>query len=134
MAKLSYLAVDDDPNTRQILTILLGQMMGSSQVVILEDSENFSGRLQSLPFVPSVIFLDIAVAPIDGFKMLEIIRGLSQYRETVVIALTARVMVEEIEHMKTVKFNGMIGKPIIRHIFPELVRRIVLGDDVWYIA
>ena len=35
LAKLSYLAVDDDPNTRQILAILLKQMIGTSEMFLI---------------------------------------------------------------------------------------------------
>ena len=131
---LSYLVVDDDLNTRNILSILLGTVLKSSQLTLYEDSENFEERLKLLPYIPDIAFLDIAVMPFDGYKMLEIIRSLDKFHTVKVIAITARVMQQEIERMKAARFDGMISKPIIRQVFPQLVGRIIKGDAIWYIA
>ena len=134
LAKLAYLAVEDDLRSRQILGLLLGRMIGSNQILILENSQDFPEKLAALPFLPAVIFLDIAVKPFDGYQMLAFIRQRTLFDECKIIAVTARVMSDEIQKMKTTGFDGMIGKPLIRQIFPELIQRIINGDSIWYIA
>ncbi len=134
LAALSYFAVDDDRNTRRILEILLGEVIGSSQVLILNNSEDFPKRIAALPFVPSLSILDIAVEPYDGYQMLQLMRQMPVFEETKIVASTARVMSDEIQNVKTAGFAGMIGKPTAHQIFPELIRRIVDGEPIWYVA
>lgn len=134
LSTLGYLAVDDDLNTRQILTLLLTRVLGSSQVAVFEDSEEFAERVQNLPFIPAVVLLDIAIGPIDGYSMLKLLREKPEYAQTKVIALTARVMSDEIERMRTAGFDGLISKPIISPVFADLMTRIVKGEPVWYVA
>jgi CheY-like chemotaxis protein len=134
LAKLGYLAVDDDANTRQILNLLLSKTIGSQQVIILESSEVFQQVLAEMPFAPDVILLDIAVKPFNGYQMLEFIRQEPAFTKTKVVAITAHVMHEEVERIKAAGFNGMISKPFIRQIFAELMHRLMAGEPVWYIA
>ena len=134
LANLAYLAVDDDPGTQQILLMLLSRVIGSSHFAILENSEHFLEKVQGLPFVPSVVLLDIAVRPLDGYSMLALLRNQPGFTQAKIVALTARVMNKEIERMKLAGFDGLISKPIISPIFTELLTRIVQGDSVWYVT
>jgi CheY-like chemotaxis protein len=131
---LSYLVVDDDPITRNIMTVLLGTVLRSSQLTLFENSKDFEVRVMALPYSPDIVFLDIAVLPYDGYEMLKIIKPLEKYRDSKIVAITARVMQEEIQRMKVAGFDGMISKPIIRQVFPQLVKRIIAGEEIWYIA
>ncbi len=134
LATLSYFAVDDDHNTRRILEILLGQVIGSPQVLIFENSQDFPKKIKMLPFVPSLSILDIAVEPYNGYQMLQLMRQMPIFDKTKIIAVTARVMSNEIDNMKTAGFDGMISKPIIRQVFPKLLQRIMAGESIWYLA
>ena len=131
---VAYLAVDDDPRMRRILEVIFTYTLPSRQVAIFEDSTDFEACIQALPFVPTLTFLDIAVQPLDGFQMLQIIRAQPRFRGTLVVALTARVMPEDVQRMRACGFDGLISKPIIRQVFPELVQRILAGESIWYVA
>jgi CheY-like chemotaxis protein len=130
----TFLYVEDDPSSRKVLNLLLRSVMGFHDVTIFESSEGFVEKLRALPAVPNVIFLDIHMKPIDGFALLEILRSDPVSQNCLVVAMTASVMVDEISLLKNAGFDGLIAKPIQAKIFPELVRRILNGESVWYIS
>jgi two-component system cell cycle response regulator DivK len=131
--QLSFLYVEDDLSSRQVLDLILKRLMGYSQVTMFEDSKNFMERLQALPAVPDIIFLDIRVAPIDGYEMLKLIRSDPAYQNTKVVALTATIMPSDVAHLQQVGFDGLLGKPLVHKIFPNLVAKILDGESIWYI-
>lgn len=127
------LYVEDDRFSRKVVEVLLRDVMALSNLTIFENSEGFVTRVEDLPKKPELIFLDIQMKPIDGFQMLEILRSHDSYKSATIIALTANVMAHDVEKLKAVGFDGLIGKPIMSDIFPELVKRIVDGEAIWYI-
>ena len=134
MTEPSFLYIDDDDLSRDILKVLLETIMAYTQVTFFEDSHNFMDRIRALPQPPTVIFVGIQVKPYDGYQMLAALRADSTYQHTKIIAVTAYVMATDVEKMKQVGFSGLISKPIIHRIFPELLKKIVAGESVWYIS
>jgi two-component system, cell cycle response regulator DivK len=130
----TFLYVEDDPLSQQVMEMIMENAMGVRELVIFADSQNFLNRLQALPQLPDVILLDIHIHPIDGFDMLKQVRSLETFHETPIIALTASVMNEEVEKLRTVGFDGAIGKPLSVRTFPELMERVLNGQDIWHIA
>ncbi len=128
------LYVDDDPASWDVLSILLKRVMGFSEVTYFENSKDFKERVQSLPIAPTLIFLDILVRPYDGYEMLTMLRTELGFSQTPIVALTANVMTTDIIQLKTAGFTGLIGKPIDYRLFPDLVKRILAGEAVWYIS
>jgi CheY-like chemotaxis protein len=64
MARQStFLYVEDDPISREVMELML---QGYSQLTILDSSGDFMARIQALPSIPDVIFLDIHMQPHDG--------------------------------------------------------------------
>lgn len=133
LENLSFLYVEDDPSSRQVMDLLLTKAMKVGNLTIFADSKDFLHRLQSLAPLPDIILLDIHVEPYDGFEMLNMIRQIPALRNCKVIALTASVMNEEVEAMREKGFDGTISKPLRMSEFPSLIRRIAAGGDVWYI-
>jgi two-component system cell cycle response regulator DivK len=102
-------------------------------VLIFEDSANFEERLDSVGSKPDVVFLDIHIEPVDGFEMLRLIRRSETYQSTKVIALTASVMNEEVKMLKEAGFDGVIAKPLDYDTFPNVLHRILKGEQVWHV-
>lgn len=125
------LYVDDDPGSREVMDLLLSAVMELAHVTILPDSTNFVATLTSLNPKPDIILLDIHVEPIDGFGMLNLIRALPHIGNTVVVALTASVMNEEVQRLRRAGFDGVIAKPIDIDTFPALLSRILQGERYW---
>jgi CheY-like chemotaxis protein len=119
--------------SRMVMEIVLHQM-NLTHIAIFENSANFAERLAQLPFQPDLVFLDIHMEPISGFEMLTILRALPQYEKCPIVALTASVMNEEVIKLREAGFNGVIPKPIDIDAFPELVEKLVAGQEVWRVV
>jgi two-component system sensor histidine kinase BarA len=130
----TVLYVEDDPQSRKLMNMLLKGRMGLSNVTIFEDSTDFTSRIESLETKPDIIFLDIHMKPYDGFEMLEMLRKIESTSDTPVIALTASVMNEEVHRLRTAGFNGCLAKPIDLNTFPEMMTRILDGEVIWRIV
>jgi CheY-like chemotaxis protein len=130
----SILYVEDDSSSRKIMRMLLAGEMKLENVTIFEDSADFVQRLRAIAPQPNVILLDIHVKPYTGFEMLALIRQLPELQNTPVIALTASVMNEEVQHLRDSGFQGVIAKPIDIDTFPNLLDRILDGEIIWRIA
>jgi CheY-like chemotaxis protein len=134
VAEPSFLYIDDDPISRDVVKILLERVMGFSKITFFETSQDFMDKIQALPELPTVIFLALQVRPHNGYEMLHTLREDSTYQDAIIIALTANVMATDVEKMKASGFSGLISKPIIHRIFPELLNKILAGQSVWYIS
>ncbi len=130
----SFLYVDDDPFSREVILIALNQVMKYEKVWVLEDSEDFMGRVGALGGIPDIILLDIHVTPLNGFEMLKLLRANPAYNRSRIIALTASVMNEEVAMLKESGFDGGIGKPVDPLVFPDLIHRIIVGETVWHVC
>ena len=129
-----FLYVEDEPFSRKIMEMIILRGLRYERIHLLENSEQFSQRLEELTPRPNVIFLDIHMKPLNGFQMLEVLRRHPDYRDKRIIALTASVMNEEVELLKQAGFDGAIAKPIDQSSFPMLLNQILSGQPVWNIA
>jgi CheY-like chemotaxis protein len=129
----SFLYVEDDAASRRIVSVLLSRVMGFERVTMFDNTANFLTNLRALTAVPNVIFLDIHTRPHDGFEVLRLLRGERAYQDAVVIAMTANVMSHDVELLKKAGFNGLIGKPLLKDTFPQLIEKILAGESIWYV-
>lgn len=127
------LYVEDDPLSREVMTMMLGAEIGPENLIIFEDSEDFEQRVQSIHPRPNLILLDVHVKPHSGFAMLQMIRSLEAFQTVPVVALTASVMNEEVHRLRTSGFNGAISKPIDVDTFPDAIERLMRGEHIWRI-
>jgi two-component system cell cycle response regulator DivK len=127
----TFLYIEDDPLSRQVMQILLTQVLKAERVMIWEDSTDFLDRMRNLPYDPDVVLVDIHMKPASGFDVLSGIRATGVLSGSKIVAVTASVMNEEVEKLRQAGFDGVIGKPVDKHTFPELIDRIVKGEKVW---
>ena len=80
-----------------------------------------------------LILMDIRLPYEDGYGALKKIRGSESLKNTKVIAVTAEASVEQLNKSKSSGFDGFIGKPLDPDRFPEQIKRILAGDEVWEI-
>lgn len=132
--KLAVLYVEDDPQSRKLMQMLLVGRMRLPNVTIFENSTDFLARVQALEPKPNIIFLDIHMQPHDGFAMLEMLRPLEWAKQAQIVALTASVMNEEVVRLRQVGFNGCLAKPIDLATFPDTFQRILDGETLWRIV
>ena len=127
------LYVEDDPQSRRLMSMLLTGRMKLPHVTILEDSQDFLAKIDLLDPKPDVILLDIHMKPYTGFEMLKMLRQVEWAKDTPVIALTASVMNEEVQQLRNAGFNGCLAKPIDLQTFPEMIERVIAGESIWRI-
>jgi CheY-like chemotaxis protein len=123
----TFLYVEDDPLSREVMELLLKQVLGYTQVITFGSSNDFMQQMRALANVPDVVFLDIQMQPHDGYEMLKMLRGEEAYQKIKVIAT-------DVAALKSAGFDGMIGKPIMREAFPALLGRILSGESIWFIS
>jgi CheY-like chemotaxis protein len=129
---LAILYVEDDARSRKVMRLMLMQL-GFTNVTIFEDSADFLGRTLAISPKPDVIFLDIHVKPHTGFEMLAMVRATPELANIPVVALTASVMNEEVDQMRSSGFNSCLAKPLHLESFPDLLMRILQGENIWRI-
>lgn len=129
-----FVYVDDDLTSREVMELLLTHRMGMTQCQMYDDSATFSEKINGITPAPTVIFMDIYMHPYNGFDMLEMLRKNGMFADTMIIAVTASVMNEEIERLREAGFDGAIGKPIDPDDFPGLVEKILNKEQVWHVS
>ncbi len=81
-----------------------------------------------------LILLDIRLPYEDGYGALKKIRASERLKHIPVIAVTAEASLEQMNKARQAGFDGFIGKPLDPDRFPEQIRRILAGEQVWEIS
>ena len=127
------LYVEDDLMSRKVMEMLIKRVMGYQKLTLFENSSDFIERVSALPERPELIFLDVQIAPMDGYGMLQMLRQSEIFASTTVVAMTANVMSHDIQALQQAGFDGLIGKPVLKEVVPGLVQRILAGEQIWYV-
>ena len=126
--------VEDDENSIFVMKMVAERVMKLPTLYVLQSRADFVQQVKGLGVVPDVFLLDIQMRPYDGVELLSMLRGDPQFNKSKVIALTASVTNEEVSLLKSGGFDGAIAKPLNIEVFPDLIARIINGEQVWYIA
>ena len=81
-----------------------------------------------------LILMDIRLPYEDGYGALRKIRSSPNLKDTLVVAVTAEASVAQINKAKEAGFDGFIGKPLDPDRFPDQIRRVLSGEQVWEIG
>ena len=120
------LVVDDDPNTRDLLSSTLTKDGWSVQT-----AENGLAALESVRKTrPGLVLLDLMMPEMDGFAFIEEFRKLPSLGEIPVIVLTAKDLTAEDRrrlngHVKRIMGKGEGIEPVLKRV-QELVARCVV--------
>jgi len=126
--------VEDDENSIFVMKMVVERVMKLPTLYVLQSGADFVQQVKELGVVPDVFMLDIQMKPYDGVELLSMLRKDPQFKCSKVIALTASVTNEEVSLLKSGGFDGAIAKPLNIEVFPNLIARIINGEQVWYIA
>ena len=126
--------VEDDENSILVMKMVVERVMGLPALYVLQGGADFVKQVKDLGVQPDVFLLDIHMKPLDGIELLAMLRGDPQFSQSKVVALTASVTNEEVSLLKNGGFDGAIAKPLDIAMFPDLIARIINGEQVWYIA
>ncbi len=117
------LVVDDNPDNRLLLRMLLTPMGAS--VVEAEDGLSALERLHSS--IPSLVLLDLRMPGMNGYEVLERIRGVDRWSKVPLVAVTASAYRHEQELCLKSGFDGFISKPVDAGELTQLIARF-MGD------
>ena len=126
--------VEDDENSIFVMKMVVERVMGLRTLYVLQSRADFVQQVKRLGVVPDVFLLDIQMKPYGGVELLSMLRNDPEFKRSKVIALTASVTNEEVSLLKSGGFDGAIAKPLNIDVFPDLITRIIDGEQVWYIA
>lgn len=125
------LIVEDDANNRLVAAKLL-QVAGVPLENIFEVEGDPAAFLAARPAGSlDLILLDLQLPGKNGYTILQELRAMPALADVIIVALTANVMRHDIERAQAAGFDGFIGKPIDGRRFPEWIRRLLAGEQVW---
>ena len=81
-----------------------------------------------------LILMDIRLPYEDGYGAQKKIRAAERFESVPIVAVTAEASVEQMNKAKAAGFDGFLGKPLDADRFPDQIRRIMNGEQVWEIA
>lgn len=121
MTGIRVITVDDEPDTRQLLTELLTQYKAS--VLTVTSASEVLANLQS--FQPDVLVSDIGMPPMDGYTLIRQIRALPPQKlgQIPAIALTAYAKEDDRQLVIISGYQQHITKPLE----PEQLVRAVMS-------
>jgi len=129
-----FVYVEDDENSILVMKMVVERVMKLPTLHVLQSSADFVQQVKDLGVVPDLFMLDIQIKPYNGFELLSMLRGDPMFSKSKVIGLTASVTNEEVSLLTNGGFDGAIAKPLNIEVFPDLIARIIDGEQVWYIA
>jgi two-component system cell cycle response regulator DivK len=78
-----------------------------------------------------LILMDLRLPVEDGYEALKQIRSHPQLRDTLVVPITALGTATEMQRAKEAGFDGFLAKPLDVKMFPEQIKKILNGEQVW---
>lgn len=126
---VTIVIVEDDPNSAWATMSLL-KMAGVQSVHTCTSGDSAMALVKTLPKV-DLFLVDIYMPGETGFDLLKRIREQPQLSDSKIVALTASVMFADIHRIKAAGFDSFIGKPTRPGRFPEQIRAILDGEELW---
>ncbi|BAY97309.1 multi-sensor hybrid histidine kinase [Tolypothrix tenuis PCC 7101] len=126
LAGIKILTIDDEPDSRDFLTVLLDYY--GAEVVTVATSYEFLAALES--FQPDVIVSDIGMPEVDGYTLIKQVRSLlpEQGGQTPAIALTAYAGEINQQQALAAGFQKHLSKPIDPDLLVQAVAQVVMGN------
>ncbi len=79
----------------------------------------------------NLILMDLRLPHEDGYEALRQIREDAHLKNTKVVAVTAHSSADELHKAREAGFDGFLAKPLDADLFPEQIRQILTGEEIW---
>lgn len=120
------LIIEDEQTSIEVLRNLLRQLAVSATVI--ESNPTIIDDLHDVER-PDVVFLDLEMPNLNGYQVLSELRADRKFEGVPIIAYTTHI-----SHMNDARragFDGFLGKPVNRMLFPDNLMRILNGESIW---
>jgi two-component system cell cycle response regulator DivK len=128
----TILIVEDNPSNFVLMARMLAYM-GVQRCEWKTSGWQVVEFADTLPQV-NLILMDIRLPYEDGYSALKKLREHPRLTETMVVAVTAEASTEQMAKARASGFDGFLGKPLDPDKFPDQVRRMLRGDEVWELS
>jgi two-component system cell cycle response regulator DivK len=108
MSKKRILVIEDNHDNYELVRFLLDQ----AGYEVLAATDGLSGVKLAEEEKPDLILLDLAIPDLDGWEVAKRVRENPDMGKTLIVALTARTMPDELQRALDAGCNGYISKPI----------------------
>ena len=125
----NILIVEDDPRNAELLKIML-TMLGTVNPIICRSGAEAFFVLETLASV-DLVLLDLQLPGEDGYWLIKRFRDYPLLRSTLIVAVTAQVMPDDVARTEANGFDGFLGKPLNFDRFPSQIQRLLAGERVW---
>jgi CheY-like chemotaxis protein/anti-sigma regulatory factor (Ser/Thr protein kinase) len=119
--KVNVLYVEDNPANQ----LVMQSMLDARENTVLSMVESAEAAVIAMTeHKPDLILLDINLAGMDGYEFFNLLQANVKFSDIPIIAVTAKVMVDDLQHAKQFNFSAYLAKPII---IDQLYRSIELA-------
>ena len=84
----------------------------------------------ALPRV-DLVLMDIRLPYENGFGAGQKLRSSERFKSVPIVAVSAESNKDQMEKARQAGFNGFLGKPLDPDRFPDQIRRVLAGEQVW---
>jgi two-component system cell cycle response regulator DivK len=78
-----------------------------------------------------LVLMDLRLPHEDGYEALAQIRNNEKLKNTRVVVVTAQGSTLEMKKAQEAGFDGLISKPLDADRFPDQIRKILSGEEIW---
>jgi CheY-like chemotaxis protein len=128
-ANIRAIAVEDDEGSALLIQAILRRI--GMDVNTYPTGEHFLEFLHSLPTPPNLILLDINLPRKNGIDIIKELRSDPQFRDILVIAISAVDPIKYVPIIKEAGFNSFLRKPVSREHLPKQIQRVLAGEAIW---
>ncbi len=129
-AKDAYILVVEDNMQNMLLISRLLDFLGVCRYEWKASGWQMLDVVDDMPRI-DLVLLDLHLPQEDGFEVLRKIRNDERLTNTRVIAVTADSNPETLNKTKQAGFDGFLAKPISPKKFPQQIKDILQGQEIW---
>ena len=112
------LVVDDNQDSRELVV----KVLKNKGYLMIEAVDGEDALLKAESERPSLILMDLSLPKIDGYEVTRRLKGMEEYKEIPIVALTAHAMKGDKEKAFGAGCIGYIPKPVNVRELPELIK------------
>jgi len=115
------LVIDDEPDVLLLCRVNLRH----DGHEVLEAPDGATGLASATQTPPDVVILDLMLPAMDGYAVLESLRGSAATEHVPILVLSARAQVEDRRRVLESGADAFLAKPFAPHHLAEIVRELV---------